>query len=210
MTDPSGQAAAGSTRAAPWPPSPPLAPPASADLVVPPLTFPPGSSRLPSGSGCGTPPIVPAPASAPTTVGVRRSAVALVVPAVLAVAAVAVVATFLTWLRVGSSERTSFQVVRAAERLDVVGGAGQALFAVLWAFLPFAVALGVLALALDRRRLGAVVLLAAGLVEASFAALVLRAPGLAGGGARIGLVAALVLAALAVALLFVRSPRSSR
>ncbi len=118
---------------------------------------------------------------------------------VLAVAAVAV--TFAPWLRTGAARRTSHQVVQAADRLEVLEPGAQAAVSVGWAFLPLVAALAVLAVLLDRPRLGAALAALVGLAVISLAVIINNAPRSADWGAPAGLAigSALVAAALATA-----------
>ncbi len=74
--------------------------------------------------------------------------------AALVVALAATVAsTFLPWVRTGTRERNSYQLIAAARRLHVLEGTLERLAAPGWFFVPFLAALSVLALATGRPRL---------------------------------------------------------
>src|SRR6478736_1716909 len=77
-------------------------------------------------------------------------------PAVTSVGAAAIgLAAFLPWLENGHATRNSFEMIRAADLLDVINGAaGVALKA--WYFVPLLVGIVWLTAALDRARLTAV------------------------------------------------------
>jgi len=126
----------------------------------------------------------------------------------VAVAAGAVAVTFAPWLRTGTATRTSYEVVRAADRLGVLSPGSQAVVSVAWSFLPLVAALAVLALVCDRVRLAAGLAATVGLVEVFLASAINNAPRSADWGAPAGLVlgSALVVVALATAW----TTRSSR
>lgn len=113
----------------------------------------------------------------------------------------AVAASFAPWLQTGEARRSSYQVVQAAARLDVVSGPAEAVVRVVWALLPLTAALGLLALARRRRRVAAGLALAVGVVEVGLALLVKEAPSMADWGVSAALVVGtiVVVAALAVA-----------
>lgn len=114
---------------------------------------------------------------------------------------VAVAVTFAPWLRTGSATRTSYEVVRSAERLEVMAARPQLVVSVVWAFLPMVSALSILASTLDRRYLAAGSAAVVGLAVAVLAAVVARAPRSADWGTQAGLASgsALVVVALAIA-----------
>lgn len=128
--------------------------------------------------------------------------------ALTATTVVAVAATFGPWLRTGSATRTSYEVVRAGERLEVMTAGPQSVVSAIWAFLPMVAALSILASTLHRRYLAAGSAAVVGLAVAALAAVVTRAPRSADWGAQAGLASgsALVVVALAVAW----TTRSSR
>jgi hypothetical protein len=84
-------------------------------------------------------------------------------------AAVCAIVTFGPWLRSGSSRRSSYEVLRAAEDLDVLHGWVQPAAATLWYFVPLLAALVVLASVTDRPLLAAGLLGVTGLAVAFFA-----------------------------------------
>ena len=85
-------------------------------------------------------------------------------------AVVCAAATFGPWLQSGSSRRTSYEVIRAAEDLDVLHGWVQPAAAAAWYFVPLLAALVVLAAVLERTVLAAVLLAVTGLAVALLAA----------------------------------------
>ncbi|CAN5743463.1 hypothetical protein BH10ACT1_BH10ACT1_20750 [soil metagenome] len=112
---------------------------------------------------------------------------------------IAVGATFAPWLRTGSATRTSYEVVQAAVRLEVLSDGPQALVSVMWAFVPLVGALGLLATVLGRTQLAVAAALVVGVAVTAFAGLVKSAPRSADWGATAGLASGptLVVAALA-------------
>ncbi len=117
--------------------------------------------------------------------------------AALTVAAVAV--TFAPWLRTGAARRTSHEVVRAADRLQVLDPGPQAAVSVAWSFLPLVACLAALAVVLGRPRLGAGLAAFVGVLEVALAIVIKNAPRSADWGATAGLAigSALVVAAAA-------------
>lgn len=115
------------------------------------------------------------------------------------VTAMAVAVMFAPWLRTGSAVRNSFEVVQAADRLDVLPGGPQAVISVVWAFLPLVAVLAVLALTVDRVPVAVVLTVVVGLVQAGFGAVVTNAPRSADWGATAGLALGLTLAVVALA-----------
>jgi hypothetical protein len=96
--------------------------------------------------------------------------------AVALVGAVGVLgASFLPWVRSGGAHRTSYELVRAAERLDVVSGRA-ALVARAWYLLPLVVAAACLAASLGRLRVSLALSAVAGAAATLLAALVGRSP----------------------------------
>ena len=119
--------------------------------------------------------------------------------AMLVVALVAGIAiTFAPWLRSGSSQRTSYGVVRAADRLDVLGGSWGVAVRGGWSFLPLAAACAGVAITLRRPRTAAALALVVGLAEASLAVVVMSSPRSTDWGARGGLAAGVALIAMAL------------
>jgi hypothetical protein len=113
--------------------------------------------------------------------------------ALLLVAAVAV--TFTPWLRTGSARRSSYEVVRAAERLEVLDPTAARVGRVVWATLPLAAASGVLLLVVERRRAASIAGLWVAAVVGSLSFALTRAPEVADDGV---VVAAMVAGGLAV------------
>jgi hypothetical protein len=126
----------------------------------------------------------------------------------VASAAATVAASFGPWLRTGGATRSSYEVVQAAERLEVLASGPQVAISAAWAFLPLLAVLSLLALALGRARLAAGVALVVGLLAVSLAFAVMNAPGSAEWGASAGLGAGLALiVATATTARTARSPR---
>jgi hypothetical protein len=73
-------------------------------------------------------------------------------------AALCVAATFAPWLRSGDAHRSSYEVIRAAEDLDLLDGWLQPVAAAAWYFVPLLGALVLLAAVLGRPILAAVLL----------------------------------------------------
>ncbi len=116
-----------------------------------------------------------------------------------AISALAVATLFAPWLRTGSATRNSFQVVQAAERLNVLPGAQQTVISVVWAFLPLLAVVGVLLLTINRFRVAGAMLVLVGFLEAIFGLVVMNAPQSADWGAKAGLAVGLTLVVAAVA-----------
>ena len=115
------------------------------------------------------------------------------------VTAIAVAVMFAPWLRTGSATRNSFQVVQAADHLDVLPAGPQAVISVVWAFLPLLAVLAVLALTVDRVPVAVGLMVVVGVVEAGFGTVVTNAPRSADWGATAGLALGLTLAVVALA-----------
>jgi hypothetical protein len=108
---------------------------------------------------------------------------------------VVAVAGFLPWARSGSRQRSSFDLARLADRLDLVDGRWTSILLALWAMIPLLAALTLLAAVFERPR---PVLASAGLASAlgvTGVALAARTPlplsagvWVALGGAAVGLV----------------------
>lgn len=135
----------------------------------------------------------------------RPGRVAALVLAGLLATSVAV--TFAPWLRTGAARRSSHEVVRAADRLEVLAPGPQAVVSVAWAFLPLVACLAALALVLDRPRLAAALAALVGSAVVALALVIKNAPRSADWGVSAGLAsgAALVIAAAITA----RTSRSS-
>lgn len=120
----------------------------------------------------------------------------------LAAGLVALVAsTFAPWGRSGTVRRSSHQLVRSAERLEVLGPTAERVATVGWALLPFVAALALLALARHRRSAAAwtalVLSVGVGAVAAAFAT---QLPG-ADWGPLASLLCSLTLAAIATTVI---------
>lgn len=125
---------------------------------------------------------------------------AVVAPTALGAAAVAAVAvTFAPWLHTGAAHRTSYQMVRAADRLEVLSAGPQTAVSVAWAFLPFVAALAVVAVLVERRRIAAALAVLVGVTETFLALAVKIAPRSADWGTTAGLVLGSVLVVVALA-----------
>jgi hypothetical protein len=122
--------------------------------------------------------------------------------AVAVVLAAVVAATFAPWYRSGAVDRSSYEVVRSAVRLGVLGEGAQPAVARLWAFVPLGAAGALLALARGRRRAAGALAALVGLSIGALAVVVLRVPG-AAWGASFALVAAAGLVIAAAAVTFV-------
>jgi hypothetical protein len=97
----------------------------------------------------------------------------------LAAATAAVAASLLPWVRTGARERSSYELLAAARRLDVLDSGVDHALLVAWRFLPLLVALGWLALAIGKGRLAGAAGLLAGAAAIAVSVAVLRAPVLA-------------------------------
>jgi len=82
------------------------------------------------------------------------------------------VVAFLPWVRSGERERNSFELLRSADRLDLIDGAVQRATQLGWLLMPVAVGVVVLALAWGRHRIGGVAALFAGVLASVVGALV--------------------------------------
>jgi hypothetical protein len=85
------------------------------------------------------------------------------------------IGSFLPWSRSGTVERTSYQLVAAAERLEVLGPRLQAV-AVAWYFLLAGVGAAWLAAALHRIRIAAGLCAGSGLLALLFSGATMRSP----------------------------------
>jgi hypothetical protein len=90
-------------------------------------------------------------------------------------------ATFAPWHRSGTTSRSSYEVVRSAERLGVLDRGLAPTVATAWAFVPAIGTVGLLALALGRWRWALGAAAAAGAMVAWFALVLQQAPGAAWG-----------------------------
>ncbi|MBV9950955.1 MAG: hypothetical protein JO291_03325 [Acidimicrobiia bacterium] len=97
-------------------------------------------------------------------------------PVLGGLAALCVAATFAPWVDSGAATRSSYEVVRAAQDLGVLGGWLQPAAAAAWYFVPLVGALSVLALVLDRPVLGAVLLAVTGAAIALLAVKLMSGP----------------------------------
>jgi len=109
--------------------------------------------------------------------------------------ALTVAATFVPWLQTGETRRDSYAVARSATQLDVVDGAAATAARRVWPFVPFLGCLSLLALVLDRIRLGTALAAAVGVLVVLFAVTVSNAPRNLAWGATAGLVLGLALLA---------------
>lgn len=119
--------------------------------------------------------------------------------ALIASCVAAVAVTFAPWVHTGAAQRTSYQVVRAADRLQVLADGPQTVVSVAWAFLPFVAALAVVAVVAERRRLAAGLAVLVGVTELALALAVKIAPRSADWGTTAGSVLGSVLIAVALA-----------
>lgn len=128
--------------------------------------------------------------------------------ALLVGTAVVVVGAFLPWVRSGTSSRSSFAMVRSADRLGIVDGGVGLLVLRAWYLVPLIAAAVVVLETIHRRRAAAVVGLALSAVVAAVAALVLVAAPDPGVGPVVAIAgAAMVLAGAVVALVDRRRSR---
>lgn len=105
----------------------------------------------------------------------------------------AVAATFTPWLRSGDARRSSYEVVRSADRLELLGPVARRAGRVVWATLPLAAALGLLALVRERRMLAGALALWVAAACGSLAAALRRAPEAADWGTGVAVVVAVAL-----------------
>jgi len=110
-----------------------------------------------------------------------------------------VAATFAPWSRSGEARRSSYDVVRAADRLEVIGPTARRVGRVVWATLPVAAALALLAMARERRSLAAGIAGYVGVVQGSLALALDHAPDAADWGGAVALVLAASLIVTAAA-----------
>lgn len=118
------------------------------------------------------------------------------------VLAVVVAATFAPWHRSGAIDRSSYEVVRSAVRLGVLGEGAQPAVARLWAFVPLGASGALLALVRGRRVVACVLAALVGVGIGALAVVVRSVPG-AAWGASVALLAAAGLVMAAAAVTFV-------
>lgn len=82
--------------------------------------------------------------------------------AALALGVLSTLCLVLPWVRLGSRDRSSIDLIGSAGALDVIEGATKAIVVVLWFLLPVLVAAAMLALAAGRHRLLALLLVPLG------------------------------------------------
>jgi len=87
-----------------------------------------------------------------------------------------VVASLFPWVRTGARERSSYELIAAARRLDVLTSNIEHALLVAWRFFPLLVALGWLAYVSGRLRLSAAAALVAGAGAVATAIAVARTP----------------------------------
>jgi hypothetical protein len=143
----------------------------------------------------------PVPASRVQAISSAARALPWVIVALLTAG---VASTFAPWVRTGAARRTSYEAVRSAARLDLVEGTGAELFRVLWPFVPLVACLAILAIVLERPRLGALLGGFVGLALVTFAVLVSRVPDLGDWGVTAGLLLGGSVVATSIPLLTVR------
>jgi hypothetical protein len=117
-----------------------------------------------------------------------------------------VAATFAPWVESGSANRSSYEVVRAAQDLGVLQGWVQPAAAVAWYFVPLVAALSVLALALDRPVVAAVLLSVTGAAITLLSVKLIFGPLSTDWGASAGLVGG-ILALVAAAEVIIHERR---
>jgi len=115
---------------------------------------------------------------------------------VLLVAAVAT--TFAPWLRSGESRRSSYEVVRTVDRLELAGPVARRAGRVVWATLPLVAALALLALARHRRAIAAGLALWVATAEGLLAGGLRSAPESADGAVGVALALAAALGIVGV------------
>lgn len=118
--------------------------------------------------------------------------------ALIAALAAGVAVTFAPWLHTGAAHRTSYGVVRAADRLDVLGDRWGTVVRGGWSFVPFLAALAIVALSVGWARTAAALAALVGLAEGFLALAVMRSPRSTDWGARGGLAVGVVLVMLAL------------
>ncbi len=96
--------------------------------------------------------------------------------------ALVVVGSFMPWLRSGRAWRNSYDVVRTADRLGLVGEGHQRIFAVSWYLVPLLVGLTLTAIVFERRRLSYLGSTAVGALVVTMAAIAWHARFRSGGG----------------------------
>ena len=129
--------------------------------------------------------------------------------AMAAALAAAVACTFAPWLRSGATDRHSYDVVRAADRLGVLDPGVQESVAAAWFFVPFVAAVALVLVTMQRHRLAAAAAASVGLGEVGLALAVSSSPRDAMWGARAGLAAGSSVLVLAVATAMAGSMRRS-
>lgn len=119
-----------------------------------------------------------------------------VVLAVLLLGSIA--STFAPWLRSGESRRSSYEVVRTADRLELLGPVARSVGRFAWATLPLAASLALLALARERRAVAGALALWVAAVEGLLAASLRRVPQVADWGVAVALALTVGLAVVGV------------
>ena len=118
--------------------------------------------------------------------------------------ALVVVGAFLPWVRSGDSTRSSFAMVRSADRLGIVDDGLGLVVLRGWYLVPLVAASVVVLLTRHRLRAAAIVgLVLAGIVAAMSILVVLAAPD-SGAGPFVGLVGAVIVVGASIGLLRVR------
>lgn len=125
----------------------------------------------------------------------------LLTAGLVAAALVAVAVTFAPWHHSGSATRNSYELLASADRLGIVEGSLNRVLAVAWPLVPLTMALGGVGLALGRRVLGAVLVMAGAVLEVLGAAIVLRADTSLRWGVGAALLAGLITTALALTVI---------
>lgn len=130
----------------------------------------------------------------------HRSRTALdLVLGVLLVGAIA--STFAPWLRSGDARRSSYEVVRTAERLELLGPVARRVGRVAWSTLPLVASLALLALARERRGIAGALALWVAAVEGLLAASLREVPQVADWGVAVSLLLTVGLAVVGVTTL---------
>ena len=138
----------------------------------------------------------------------RRGAPAMATAALLAGLALVVAGAFLPWVWSGSSSRSSFALVRSADRLGIVDDGFGLVILRGWYLVPLLAAIAVVLVTIGRPRAAAVAGLLLAAVVATVATIVLVAAPSTGPGPVASLVGAAVAVAASVVVLRGGRPRS--
>jgi hypothetical protein len=120
--------------------------------------------------------------------------------------ALVVVGAFLPWVWSGASGRSSFAMVRSADRLGIVDGAVGSVVLRAWYLVPLLAAAIVVLVTIHRLRAAAVTALVLAVVVAVIALLVIAAAPDTGAGPMLSILGATTVVAASVGLLRTRTP----